>query len=310
MTDVVRVGTRSSRLALAQTESVIAMLKATVADVLIEIVTIRTEGDRNQTSSIPGWGTGVFVHEIESALLSGDIDIAVHSMKDVPPAIPDGLALVAMPQRADSRDVLLSRSGAEFNDLTVSACIGTSSQRRAAFLRAARPDLRFAPIRGNVDTRIAKLFDPAAEYDAIVLAAAGLERLGLHDRPFSFLEPHMLLPAPGQGILAIEARENDKRIVKLAANIDHPSTHAAAIAERAFVRQLESGCRLPVGALATVEGETLQLEGAVAALDGSRIIRDAIDGLAEDAESLGQQLASRLLTQGADKLVEVAERAI
>jgi hydroxymethylbilane synthase len=296
---VVKIGTRGSRLALAQTESVVAMLRATSPGIAVEIVTIRTEGDRNQSPSLPGWGSGVFVREIEAALLSGAIDCAVHSLKDVPPQVPDGLALVAMPARADARDVLLSGSGAGFLDLPPGACIGTSSMRREAFLRAARPDLTFRPIRGNVDTRIGKLLDPSGPYDGIVLAAAGIERLELMERAFTYLEPDLLLPAPGQGTLAVEARADDDRVRALLSPLDDPCTRACALAERTFVTTLESGCRLPVGALATIGIDIMTLRGAVASPDGSRVMREEIQGRQDSAERLGVELASRFLASGA-----------
>lgn len=304
----IRVGTRGSRLAMAQTETVVTALRAAAPGIEFELVPIRTEGDRVQQGPLPSWGKGVFVREIEIALLEHRIDLAVHSLKDVPPSLPEGLALLATPARADPRDVIITRSGLSFAALPAGSRVGTSSLRRSAFLRALRPDLEYGPIRGNVDTRLAKLRDPELGYDAIVLAAAGLDRLGLLDVPREYLEPDVLLPAPGQGVLVVEGRADDEESRHLAEQITDRATAAAVEAERALLLALQGGCRLPVAALATVTADKLRLDAAVATFDGRRVLREHIMGEVETAAALGRTLAQRLLSCGAADLVESAGR--
>ncbi len=245
-----RIGTRASALASAQTELVAGWLRERYPTEPIEIVPITTAGDRSQASNVvgPDWGTGVFVHELEAALLDRRVDAAVHSLKDVPPIVAPELCLAAIPPRADPFDVLVTSDGRSFGELPEAALIGTASARRAAFLRAARPDLRFAPIRGNVDTRLRKL--RAGEYDAIVLARAGLTRLGL-TVPVATLGSDVLPPAPGQGALAVETRADDEPVRAMLAALDDPPTAAAVAAERRAMADLEGGCRLPIAALGT-----------------------------------------------------------
>lgn len=304
------IGTRGSRLAMAQAEIVAASLRRCQPSLTVRLEIVSTEGDRITAGPLPSWGRGVFVRDIETALLHGEIDLAVHSMKDIPPLTPDGLAILAVPPRVDPGDVLVTVDGRELDDLPAGARIGTSSLRRAAFLRAYRPDLRIVPVRGNVDTRWRKLLDPALEYDAIVLAAAGLERLeiaGVRRVPIPF---HILLPAPGQGALALEGRASDAYHREVAAGIGDAAAGAAVAAERHLVRDLDSGCRLPVAALATpgLDG-TLRLEAAVAAPDGSHALREAAWGRMDDPQSLGQAVARRLLDRGAADLLALANSA-
>lgn len=308
MTQTIRIGTRASRLAMAQTESVLVALRAIAPDIEIEVVPIRTEGDRIQHTIPEGWGKGVFVREIERALLEHRIDLAVHSLKDVPARIPEGLTILATPPRADPRDVLISPGGGSLWSLPVGARIGTSSLRRSAFLRAARPDLEFVAIRGNVDTRLSKLGDRSLGYDALVLAAAGLERLDVHDVPRAYLDPDVLLPAPGQGAIVIEGRSGDHAAQDLVEPIGDPDTAAAVEAERAFLLTLEAGCRLPVAALATVTSREVRLDGAVAAPDGSRIVREQMSGDRQGATELGTKLAHYLLDRGATTLIDTVGR--
>lgn len=270
----------------------------------VELCVISTEGDRVTTGPLPAWGQGVFVQEIERALLRGEIDLAVHSLKDVPAVLPPGVAIVAVPRRADSGDVLVTADGRTLDALPAGARVGTSSLRRAAFLRAYRPDLVYTPVRGNVDTRWRKLLDPKEGYDALVLASAGLDRLGLEGVPRWPIPLTLLLPAPGQGALALEARSEDNAARAMAAAIDHPPSAAAVAAERRALRDLEGGCRLPVGALATPGPDGgLQIAAAVAAPDGSQVLWREAQGSVAAPEALGAAVASALLSAGAADLL-------
>lgn len=297
------VGTRGSRLARRQTEQIVQSLRACHPDLRLEAREVRTEGDRQtETSLLRIGGQGVFVKELEAALLRGDVDLAVHSLKDVPVELAPGLTLAALPQRGDPRDALVSRDGATLATLPSGARVGTGSRRRAVQLRAFRPDLEPVDIRGNVDTRIRKVEE--AQVDAAVLAAAGLERLGLLERAAEVLSPDVMLPAVGQGALAVEARADDAELLALLSAIDHRETRAACEAERAFLRRLGGGCRLPFGALAAVEGETVRARGFISDAEGARTFRAETSGPAEEAKSVGVQLAERLLEQGAAEFVE------
>jgi hydroxymethylbilane synthase len=299
----VRIGTRASALATAQTELVAGWLRQRYPTEPIEIVPITTAGDRSQASNTvgPDWGTGVFVHELEAALLDHRIDAAVHSLKDVPPTIAAELCLAATPPRADPFDVLVTTDGRTFGELTDRALIGTASARRAAFLRAARPDLRIAPIRGNVDTRLRKL--QAGAYDAIVLARAGLTRLGL-TVPVTTLGRDVLPPAPGQGALAVETRADDGPLRALLAALNDAPTAAAVAAERRAMADLEGGCRLPIAALGTPTGDgELTLLVAIAAADGSRVLRAQDLGPLADPLGLATRVVDRLRAAGAAELI-------
>jgi hydroxymethylbilane synthase len=301
------LGTRGSRLALAQGELVAGRLRRAAPGVEVELAVISTEGDRVQAGPLPSWGHGVFVRDLEHALLDGRIDLAVHSLKDVPAALPDGLALVAVPPRADPGDVLVTRDGRSLDALPRGARAGTSSLRRAAFLLAHRADLRVVPVRGNVDTRWRKLLDPDTGLDALVLAAAGLDRLGLAGAPRAPIPYDVLLPAPGQGALALEARAGDERVASLAAHVDDPATAAAVRAERRILADLEGGCRLPVAALAQpLRGGRLSLAAAVAAPDGSRSVRFEATGALDDPDALGAAVAAELRARGAGDLLREA----
>ena len=308
------LGTRASRLALAQTHAVVAALRAAVPDVQLNVRTITTEGDRVQSTDptdLPGWGRGVFVRDIEQALLDGQIDFAVHSLKDLTADLPPGLVIAAVPQRADPHDVLVTRDGRSLDDLLPGARVGTSSLRRAAFLRAHRPDVIPVPVRGNVDTRWRKLLDPSSGYDALVLAAAGLDRLGLLEAPRWPIPTDVLLPAPGQGALGLQSRASDASTQAILAVIDHPPTSAAVRAERRALRDLEGGCRLPVAALATPLGSgRLQLAAAVASPDGACVLRDETTGSISEPELLGASLAARLLAAGAAGLLRQPVEAL
>jgi hydroxymethylbilane synthase len=304
----VTIGTRGSRLALVQAEAVADALRRVVPEVEVRLEIISTEGDRVQAGPLPSWGRGVFVREIELALLRGEVDLAVHSLKDVPAEEPDGLKIVAVPERAEPGDVLVTAGGLSLDDLSAGARVGTSSLRRTAFLRAYRPDLTYLPVRGNVDTRWRKLLDPRQGYDALVLAAAGLERLGLAEAARVAIPFAILLPAPGQGALGLQARADDTATCAIVAKIEHPPTAAAVAAERRVLRDLEGGCRLPVAALATPQSDGgLVLQAAVASPDGAQVIRQEVRGTLAGAGALGAEAADRLRQMGAADLLRAAE---
>ncbi len=295
------VGTRGSALAMAQTETVVQLLQAGRPDISIETRQITTGGDRDQHSSLAQiGGQGVFVKEIESALLRREIDLAVHSLKDMPSELPDGLTLAAVLLREDPRDALVSRDGLTLETLPPGARVGTGSLRRRAQLRAHRPDLEIVDLRGNVDTRLRKLH--AGEYDAIVLALAGLKRLGRTEAT-QILPIDVMLPAVGQGVIALEARRDDRRVLSLLHFLHHPPTGLAVTAERAFLAELGVGCRLPVAAYATVEGEQVHLRALVADAEGNRLLKGELVGPTGVAQQLGIDLACQLLAQGAEELL-------
>lgn len=289
-----RVGTRGSALALAQTGLMVDRLRDLGHDV--ETVTIKTEGDRAQKDRSMMLGRGAFVKNLERALLDGEIDLAVHSAKDMPTEAVPGTVIVALPEREDPRDALVSRGGERLEDLPSGARVGTESPRRRAFLLLFRDDLEVAPIRGNVDTRLAKL--DAGEYDALVVATAGLVRLGRAERIVERLDPGRMLPAVGQGALAIQMRDGDP-LADPVRGLDDPATRAAVVAERAFLRAMGGGCKAPFAALARVGEGRLSIDGAALQPDGRMILRDRLDGSPESGESLGRRLAESLLSKGA-----------
>lgn len=299
------VGTRGSRLALRQTELIIEALRARSPGVKLLVSEIRTEGDRRPDEPLSRiGGQGVFVKELEAALLRGEIDLAVHSLKDVPADLAPGCALAAFPPRADPRDALVTRDRSTLKQLPQGARVGTGSERRAVQLRALRADLVPVEIRGNVDTRVRKV--EQGDVDAAVLAVAGLERLGLLERAAEVFAPEAMLPAVGQGALAVEARADDTEALELLAAIDDRSTRLACTAERAFLRRLGGGCRLPFGALASVEGDTLRIRGFISDAGGAHVFRGETSGEGNAAEAIGAQLAQTLLDQGAAAYVEEA----
>jgi hydroxymethylbilane synthase len=297
---LIRLGTRPSALARAQTEIIAASLREANPSMEVEIVLISTRGDRSQASNQPSadWGTGVFVKELEAALLREEVDVAVHSLKDVPPVVTQGLTLVAIPVREDPLDVLVTRDGRGLDALEAGARIGTSSARRAAFLRAARPDVHYVAIRGNVETRLRKIHEPDASYDAVVLARAGLNRLEL-DAAYVVLDAELLPPAPGQGALALQCRAGDRELAELAEPLHDPATAAAVRAERRLMVDLDGGCRLPVGALGRpMPDGQLHLLGGLAHDDGSLAVAREVGELAAP-EELADRLADRLRRPGA-----------
>lgn len=297
------VGTRGSTLALRQSEAVVFALRRSWPDLEVTIETIQTTADRfpdHGFERLPG--IGFFVKELEVALLEGRIDVAVHSMKDLPAAEGDGLRIAATPEREDPRDALVSRDGRGLLVLPRGARVGTSSPRRTAFLRAARADLTVVPIRGNVETRLRKL--DVGDFDAVCLAWAGLRRIGLETRVTEVLPVDVMLPAPGQGALGVQVRDGDAA-ADLAGVLDHAATRAAVDAERAILHRLQGGCRLPVGAYAVLEGTTLVLNGAVVAPDGSASLRGRKVGPSTEAAQMGRELADELLARGAGTMLPV-----
>ncbi|MEO6028911.1 MAG: hydroxymethylbilane synthase [Candidatus Binatia bacterium] len=299
-----RLGTRGSALALRQSSMVAAALER--LGTTVELVTIKTSGDVATGSLAALGGKGLFVKEIDEALLRHQIDLAVHSLKDVPATLPKGLALVATPPRADARDVLIAAAGVGFADLPAGTRIGTSSLRRRAQVASLRPDLAVVEMRGNVDTRLAKL--GRGEVDAILLAAAGLERLGLTPAGAIALQPTVFVPAIGQGILALEARADDDAVRAIVGALDDPATRAAAHAERAFLTAIGGDCHTPLAAYATVAGDRLAMRVMVASIDGREIVGDTFTGAVTDAVEIGERLAVALLSRGAAELIAAAGR--
>jgi hydroxymethylbilane synthase len=302
------IGSRGSKLALWQSEWVKARLAAERPEVEIRIEVIKTSGDvmLDVPLAVIG-GKGVFTKELEEALLAEEIDLAVHSLKDLPTTLPDDLAISAITEREDACDALILRAGMEaesnsLRDLPQGATVGTSSLRRQAQLKHLRPDVLIKDLRGNVDTRLRKLDEGG--YDAIILASAGLRRLGFERRIDARITHAEMLPAVGQGALGIETRARDPRTVALVSLLEHPQTRAACAAERALLFALGGGCQVPIAAHATVEDGTLRLDALVAALDGGRVIRDNLEDDARHAARAGETLAARLRERGADQLLE------
>ena len=298
------IGSRGSALALKQTDWVRTQLIRKWPEARVKVRIIKTSADRDQTTSIrAGSNIGVFVKEIEEALLSREIDLAVHSLKDVPTAIPDLLRIVAIPEREDPHDALITnRAARTIADLSREAVVGTGSIRRQAQILALRPDLTMIDIRGNVETRLKKLSEGIC--DALILACAGLHRLGMRDRITARLEFHEMLPAPGQGALALEVRKDDHHTADVVSFINHPPTARAVAVERAFLRRLGGGCNAPVAVHARLEHGIFEIEGLVASADGSRIVRKSARGEAKEAESLGVALAESLLEAGGEEILK------
>ncbi|MGH7229386.1 MAG: hydroxymethylbilane synthase [Nitrospiraceae bacterium] len=296
------LGTRGSRLAVWQAEWVQARLSELAPGLTVTLQRIKTSGDKILDVPLAAiGGKGLFVKEIEEALLQGEIDLAVHSMKDVPTVLPDGLDILCVPAREDPRDVLVSRDSCSLDQLPKGSRVGTSSLRRQAQLLHHRLDLRIQLLRGNLDTRLRKLQN--GEYEAIVLAAAGLSRMGWSNKVTEYLPPEVSLPAIGQGALGLEGRRKDRFVQALVEKLEHRPTRTAVTAERALLERLEGGCQVPIAAHATVKGDTLILDGLIASVDGRRLIRDTIQGPASEAQGLGMQLAEKLLAQGGDVIL-------
>jgi hydroxymethylbilane synthase len=312
MSDRLVIGSRGSKLALTQAEWVKARLASLHPgiDILIEI--IKTTGDVKTDPLAVIGGKGVFTKELEDALLDRRIDVAVHSLKDLPTIVPEALAIGAICEREDPRDALVLQkdsdsSCASLKDLPVHSIVGTSSPRRQAQLRHLRPDLVIKDLRGNVDTRLRKLDE--GQYDAVILAAAGLRRLALEGRISARIPPEQMLPAVGQGAIGVELRADDSAAMNVVTKLDHEATRIACTAERALLRALGGGCQLPIAAHCVVQYHEMRIDGLVASRDGKRIVRDHISGSTEDAEKLGGDLANRLLEHGAKELLALAPEA-
>ncbi len=298
-----RIATRKSQLALWQAEHVAALLRRAHPGLEVELVPMVTQGDRIQDRPLAAiGGKGLFIKELEVALEEQRADIAVHSMKDLPGDLPRGLSIAAVLERADARDALLTASAAGLGDLPRGARVGTSSLRRRAQFLAARPDLTIEALRGNVDTRLRRL--DGGDMDAIVLACAGLIRLGLESRITVRLDPQISLPAVAQGVIGIECRDADARTLELVTVLNHQPTRITMDAERAFAHRLGGSCQSPIAAHAVLEGSGLRLDGLVAEPDGSRLLRDTVSGSIDDPSALGKLLAERILAAGAGPLLE------
>jgi hydroxymethylbilane synthase len=299
------IGTRGSKLALIQTQIVQAALESAYPDLNVNVLPITTRGDvvLDRPLSAIG-GKGLFITEIEDALRRGDIDVAVHSAKDLPTEMPDDMVFAAFPQRADPRDAVV---GLRLDQLPDGACVGTGSARRASQLRHLRPDLTLTDLRGNVDTRLRKLQE--GQYDAIILAAAGLERMELADHIAEYLEPEKMIPAVAQGAIAVEIRANDVATLALFSAIDDAATRVAVTAERAFLAALGGGCSIPVGGYAQLTGDKLRLMGMIGAADG-RVVRGTLSGPSKEPVLLGRRLARRLLSRGGKALLATGQASV
>ncbi|NLX50627.1 MAG: hydroxymethylbilane synthase [Deltaproteobacteria bacterium] len=300
----VKIGTRGSKLALSQTNFVAAGLKKAAPEIDIEVCVIKTRGDIMQdVSLLQIGGQGVFVKEIEEALLSGSIDLAVHSMKDMPGEIPGELIFPAILQREDVRDVLVTRGRVKFEFLPKGAKIGTGSQRRGAQIKSFMPDVEIVPLRGNIDTRLKKI--ETENLTGVVLAAAGLKRLGYGEVITQFLPTEIMLPAVGQGALGVQVRKNDAALAELCARLNHNTTAAEVTAERAYLQALGGGCRLPIAAYGLMEGKRLTLEGLLASPNGAEVLRDKVWGEPGEAAAMGRRLADMILEKGGRRLLEL-----
>ena len=301
----IRIATRKSALALWQAEHVAALLQDLPDVESVELVPMSTRGDEILDRSLQKiGGKGLFIKELEIAMQRGEADIAVHSMKDVPAEMPEGFCLAAMLERASHADALVSPNGTQLADLPQGALVGSSSLRRQAQLKMMRPDLHIEPLRGNVNTRLAKLDN--GDYDAIILAAAGLQRLKFDERISQQFLPEEMLPAAAQGVVGIECLENATELRAVLARLNHDASVLTTLAERAIARVLEASCQSPVATFATIDGEQMTVRALVAMPDGSAFIRDSVSGRAADAEHLGEELAARLLERGAAEMLEAA----
>lgn len=302
----IRIGSRKSQLALVQTYWVQEQLQQSFPDMKFEVHTMSTQGDKILDVALAKIGDkGLFTKELETGMINQDIDFAVHSLKDLPTRLPEGLALAAITERENPADALVVHEkfkDKQIDTLPPGAVIGTSSLRRLAQLRHHFPHLEFKDVRGNLNTRMAKL--DAGEYDALILAVAGLERLGMADRVHQVIPNHISLHAVGQGALGIECRSDDIEVISLLKAIEHPHTRDRCLAERAFLRDLEGGCQVPIGVNTEINGDNLILTGIVISVDGQKMVQDTVSGLASNAEKLGTELAQRLRVEGAQEILE------
>ncbi len=297
-----RLGTRASLLALCQANWVKNRVEEQNPSVTVNLVHIKTTGDKIDTPLFKVGGKGLFIKEIEEALLRGAVDLAVHSAKDLPAVIPDGLSLMVFPEREDPRDALITEDGKRFSEIPSGGKVGTGSLRRQAQLLNLRPDLKVVPLRGNLDTRLKKL--SSLKLDAIILASAGLRRMCWQARISEYFEPEVMLPAIGQGVLAIEGRKGDERIHRVVASLNHLPSQICVLAERAFLKRLGGGCQVPIAGLARVEGAKLIFIGLVAGIDGKKVVKGKVEGAVGKNEELGERLAGELLAKGADEILE------
>lgn len=302
----IRIGSRKSQLALVQTYWVQEQLQKSFPDITFEVHTMSTQGDKILDVALAKIGDkGLFTKELELGMINNEIDFAVHSLKDLPTNLPEGLTLAAITERENPADALVLHEkykGLQIDTLQAGAVIGTSSLRRLAQLRHHFPHFTFKDVRGNLNTRMAKL--DAGEYDALILAVAGLERLGMGDRVHQILPKEISLHAVGQGALGIECRADDAELITLLKAIEHPQTRDRCLAERAFLRNLEGGCQVPIGVNTEVDGNELTLTGIVASVDGQKLVKDTVTGAASDAEKLGNELATILRQKGASEILE------
>lgn len=300
----IKVGTRGSKLALTQTNHVVEALKKAAPEIQTEISVIKTSGDIMQDVSLAQiGGQGVFVKEIEEALLAGSIDLAVHSMKDVPGETPADLIFAAIMQREDARDVLVSRGNVKMEFMPKGAKIGTGSLRRAAQIKAMLPDVNIFPLRGNIDTRLKKI--ETENLTGVILAAAGMKRMGYLEKITQYLPVELMLPAVGQGALGLQTRKEYAELAGICGKLNQPQTAAEVGAERSYLRALGGGCRLPIAAYGLLEGKRLTLEGMLAAPNGSEVIRDKVWGEIGAAEELGKKLADLILEKGGRRLLDL-----
>jgi len=299
----IKIGTRGSKLALWQANWVKTAFNQKFPQLDIELAIIKTKGDKILDVPLAKvGGKGLFVKEIEEALLDCQIDIAVHSMKDMPAEIPQGLCIGAVPEREVPSDVLISKNHRPFSELSSGSLIGTSSLRRSAQIRHARSDIEIRPLRGNLDTRLKKM--ETENLDAIVLAAAGVKRLNLENRITEYLDSEIMLPAVGQGALCIEIRENDSRIEPLVKALNHAATRATVLGERTFLNRLGGSCQVPIAGHGIINQSTYTLVGLVAEIDGSQIVKKSLSGPADKTETVGATLAEQLLSMGADNILD------
>ncbi len=306
--DKVRIGTRGSRLALTQTNMIADKIRRRFPHLAVDISVIKTKGDIMQdVSLVKIGGKGVFVKEIEEALLNGSIDLAVHSMKDVPAELPAGLTIGVIPQREDPRDVLISKHNRKLEEMPKGARIGTGSLRRGYQLLNLLPDLQIIPLRGNLDTRIRKI--EVDDLDGVILAAAGLKRMGWVDRIVQYLPVELMLPAVGQGVLGLELRADDKETAETLSFLDHETTRQEAAAERAFLSRLGGGCQLPIAAYGKIQESQLTIRGLVGGMDGRVMIRDEVVGAVGESEALGRTLAEKILSRGGRELLDEVARS-
>lgn len=303
MKNKIIIGTRGSKLALYQAYKVKDTLQEAFPTLTVEVEIIHTKGDKILDVALSKIGDkGLFTKEIEVALLNNSVDIAVHSCKDLPTQLPEGLELGVVLERAEFRDALVCKSGKKFSELSKNDVIATSSLRRQAALLAQHPEIQLKDIRGNVQTRLGRMEEGYC--DAMIMAAAGLQRLELDEYITEIIDPEVVMPAVAQGAIAIEVRENDTEVMEILKQINHEPTWISILAERAFLRTLEGGCQVPLGCYSKIEGEQITLHGFVASIDGKESIKDIVTGSVNDPEACGQQLAAKLIEKGAQKILD------